>query len=88
MTYWKRIKSTLNINKALAKIRKALGKRKKSIRSDVTPAMGTTYEARQEDTHEWKPKGHAVPIYYGTLSVSQNPTIKDTKQDLNNTPSP
>ena len=41
---------------------------------------GTTHEAREEDTHEWKPKDHAAPTAYRTLSVSQQPMIQDIKQ--------
>ena len=36
---------------------------KKQIRgSYVTPERGTTNKTREEETHEWQPKGHPVPI--------------------------
>ena len=62
-------------------------KTKKTIRSDLTPERGTTYEAIKEDTHEWQRQGHEVPISYRNLSVSQQPMRHNIKQGLTQTPS-
>ena len=70
MNFWKLIKSILNIDKTLAATIKKQPERKTKQKIRQKPCKGNTYEAREEDNHEWKPKGHSVKISHPTLSAS------------------
>ena len=64
MKFWEWIKYILNTEKALARITNTHKKQRKNIRSDKTPAKGTTYEEIEEGNHKWQPTGYTFPISY------------------------